>query len=114
MRTAIMLAVLLSGCTVANSPRMRFAGSSTSLKSVDDLAGCIALKLSQNRGLSLATSTIANGKRLSLTLPVSGMKFVQQTVDVQDLGDTRRVSAQQLLADIPAGSEIQGPISSCL
>ena len=114
VRVIALAAVLLTGCTVGNSPRMKFAGSSTSSKSVDELAGCFASKMSGHRGYNLEVTPLPKGKRLVTTLSVSGMRFVQQMVDIEDQGPSRLVRDQRLLADVPADNPVQEDLVGCL
>lgn len=105
-------AVLLAGCTVANSPRMKPAGSSISSKSVQEIVGCLAPKMSKQGALAVAN--IPNGQRITSTVSVSGMKFVQSVATIEDVGPSRRVSVDELLSKAPPGSPIQAPFSECL
>jgi hypothetical protein len=113
MRTVMIAALLLAGCTVGNGARMKFAGQSVSSKAVEQVAGCIAVQLSAGRA-TLASTDIAGGKRLTETVAVSGINFVQRIVDVTASGSETHVSVQQLQADVPEGSPVQQPLAACL
>jgi maltodextrin utilization protein YvdJ len=115
MRSMILVAaVLLVGCTVANGPRMKFAGESFSPKPVDQVAGCIATQMASGRATTLRTTDTATGKRLTVTTAVQGINFVQQIVDVEKAGEQTRVAVLMLQADVPAGSPVQEPLARCL
>lgn len=67
-----------------------------------------------HRGYNLEVTPLPTGKRLVTTLSVSGMRFVQQMVDIEDQGPSRLVKDQRLLADVPENSPVQGDLAGCL
>lgn len=63
-----------------------------SAASVSEIAGCIALKLSESRGYEVSKSQTATGLDMKLRFRVVGVAATAATYLIDDLGDRRRLT----------------------
>jgi hypothetical protein len=78
---------LSSAALAAKEPRF----TSESGKSLDDLAGCIALQVAESRGYELQKIATPAGVTLKMKFRVGGIAATAATFEIEDLGDRRRM-----------------------
>lgn len=61
-------------------------------KSVNDLAGCIVLRLAETRGYEIAKAPLPNGIELRMKFRVAGVAATAATFLIEDLGAQRRLT----------------------
>lgn len=92
MRHLIFLAfagaIAAAGPVAAKDPR----SVDMSARSLNDLAGCIVLRLADTRGYEIAKAPLANGVEIRLKFRVAGVGATAATFLVEDLGEQRRLT----------------------
>lgn len=112
--TALLASLTLAGCATSGDIRARHvAQTSESQRSVNDIAGCIALRFAGN-GLEVGREQIANGISVTLSSRVTGVKSVMDVFDVIDRGDRRVVTLQSVAGRPGEVGAISGPARECL
>ncbi|WP_156350057.1 hypothetical protein [Sphingomonas sp. Leaf20] len=105
----------LTGCKTSGDIRERqVRAQSTSAKSVDVIAGCIALNAAPERGVEVSKADIPNGVSIAQSVRVAGVKSVVAVWDIEDLGTSRRVTLYVVNKSNRATSSIEGPAANCL
>ena len=99
MKLETLAALMIGSCVmVAGASRADAAGAKApqvvedSLKPTEEIAGCVALRVSDFPGYELRKSSLPDGLELKLRFRVAGIAATAATVLIQDLGDRRRLS----------------------
>lgn len=117
MRIAIMtmsLCLALGGCKTSGDLRTRqIYEQSETIRSVDDVAGCIALAIA-GREIEIGKEIIPNGIAITMAMRPAGVKTVMNVYDIVDLGQARRVTLYSIGSRNEQPRPIDGPAAKCI
>lgn len=111
--TVALLSLALAGCKTSGDIRARqIEQVATSAKSVDELAGCIALALS-GHGMEIGQEKIAGGIAVTIAMRNAGIKTMTDVFDIVDHGADRSVTLFSV-AGKRARKPLGGPAAKCI
>lgn len=80
------------GAASASAEEKKPRSVDLSAKTVDDLAGCVVLRLAETRGYEIARATLPNGVEIKLKFRVVGVAATAATFLIEDLGPQRQLT----------------------
>lgn len=90
--TIVAGAAIISGCaTVADLRSRTPTVERLSTKSVQEITACVAQRLSNQRGVTVASTPLQSGASLAVTGMFSSNPVTYAVFDVEDLGQQRRL-----------------------
>ena len=111
--TIALLSLTLAGCKTSGDIRARqIEQVATSAKSVDELAGCIALAMS-GHGMEIGQEMIAGGIAVTIAMRNAGIKTVTDVFDIVDRGADRTVTLFSV-AGKRSSKPLGGPAAKCI
>jgi hypothetical protein len=92
MRNAILMAAAFVAAAPAGAKPKEPRSVDLSARPVEDLAGCVALRLAEASGYEIRKSQTASATELQMKYRVAGVAATAASFVIEDLGDKRRLT----------------------